>query len=297
MFKKIVIMFICSASLTLSLMSVEVSAATLEYVNMPQRPEPQLYEGEDITGILDFIDKNTLVVFDIDDTLFRAKTAFGSSEWGSRLIKAEMAKGSSFQESVRKIMPLWFKAQKFNVLTLVDERIPKLLTEIRKQSLGCIAFTTRQPSALEITRWQLDKFGISFGKGTVAELKYGPSFRHPTLYQEGVLFTHDFNESAAVFQDWVQQVAEQLGRSKQIKKVVFIDDSFKHIRLMRDAVDALEIAFVGLRYSATDDYKKTYNSDLAAKEKDILMQNVSDTEIHLLLEEAGSYAETLAQAR
>lgn len=279
--------------LSLNGFSLAVRAAVPAGVAVPVRAPVsdygQHFETNDISQILKLVDKQTIVIFDIDHTIFRSKTLFGSPEWAETLIKQEMSKGTSRQMSSKKVYPLWMKAQKFCDLVLLDNKFIKILQDVKKRAYGFIALTSRQPMAAEITTWQLHKFGIDFGRSSLSPLFFISSQQYPALYREGILFAHDFNRKGEVFFHWMEQIRAQINRKNAIKRVVFIDDKIKNLQSMAAAAQHLGLEFIGVRYSAGDAFKRKIDPMLVEKEREILSNNLSDSETWLFLENAGSY--------
>lgn len=249
----------------------------------------QFFETRDIASLLPMVDKQTLVIFDIDNIIFRTKTLFGSPEWAKHLIHQEMNKGLSREMCFKKCYPVWMKAQKYADIVLMDKRIVLVLKEVRKKSYGFIGFTSRQPAAAEITEWQLNKFGIDFSLSNFSLFSFISSFKHPTLFRQGILFSNDHYEKGIVFANWMEQIRAQINKKNAITRIIVIDDKEKNLHSMAKAAQSLGLEFIGLRYSAIDTFKKTVNPELIEKEKEILMNNLSDSETWLFLENAGSY--------
>lgn len=253
--------------------------------------EPKVLETQDITHILEEVDRNTLVVFNIDYTLFHSTTQLGSPEWHHYLIQQELKSGNTRENSFNLHYDTWVKSQQFNEIELMDLRIPKLLKDLKRKSLGFIALTQRQGSTAEITRWQLTKFDLDFSKSSVSDLRYQSAFKYPGFYRDGILFAHDFNEKGKIFFEWMQQASSQSPKVRAIRTVIFVDDSLKNITSVAEACQKLGIDFVGYRYSLGDVFKKRFNPNLVETEKEILLGNHSDSETRLLLENAGSYTD------
>jgi hypothetical protein len=249
----------------------------------------QFFEIRDISALVPMIDKQTLVIFDIDNIIFRTKTLFGSQEWAKQLMNQEMSKGISREICFKKLYPLWMKAQKYTDIVLMDRNILSVLKTVHKKSYGFIGLTSRQPAAAEITEWQLNKFGIDFGQSQFSLFSFVSGFKHPTLFRQGILFSSDHYEKGAVFAMWMEQIRAQINKKNAITKIIVIDHKEKNLESMAKAAESLGLEFVGLRYSAIDTFKKKVNPELIEKEKEILMNNLSDSETWLFLENAGSY--------
>src|SRR5204863_2211323 len=122
----------------------------------------ELFQTAEISAILPYLDKQTLVIFDIDYTLFRSKTNLGAPEWIFHLVKQRKEQGNTKEESLKKFYPAWMRAQKFSEIALMDPKFLAVLSEIKKKALSVMGLTSRQPEAAEVTVWQLNKFGIDF---------------------------------------------------------------------------------------------------------------------------------------
>lgn len=257
----------------------------------------RIFESKNINDILSYVDRDTLVIFDIDYTLFHTKTCLGSPEWNFYLIQKEIKKGHSREISFNKHYPAWLKAQQFNDIELLDSKAPELIKDLKHKALGYIALTSRQSTAAEITRWQLHKFDFEFNKSPLAEHHYSSQLKYPAVFREGVLFSHDFNTKGTVLTEWLEQIQPQIKRKRSVKRIVFVDDILENIVSVQAAAESLGLEFVGMRYTRADDLRKNIQPRLVEQERAILMTNASDTEIRLLLENAGSYEEkvTLAQ--
>lgn len=253
------------------------------------KPYSQFLETKEISSVIPMIDKQTLVIFGIDDIIFRTKTLFGSQEWSKQLIHQEMNKGLSREVCNKKLYPIWMKAQKYADLVLLDSKIPTVLKEVRKKAYGFIGLTSRQPSAAELTNWQLNKFGIDFGDSNFSLFSFISTFKKPTLFRQGILFSNEFYEKGAVFSTWMEQMRTQINKKNAITRIIVIDHQEKNLESMAKAAEALGLEFVGLKYSVSESFKKKINPELIEKEKEILMNNLSDSETWLFLENAGSY--------
>lgn len=247
------------------------------------------FETKDITSLLPLLDKQTLVIFNIDNTIFRTKTLFGSPEWAMHLIHQEMNKGNSREMSAKKCYPIWMKAQKYADVVLLDKKILTVLKEVQKKTCGFIGLTSRHPSAAEITQWQLNKFGIDFARSRFSLYSFISSYKHPTLFRQGILFSNESNQKGEVFAAWMEQIRTQINQKNMVKKIIVIDDKERNLQSMAKAAEYLGLEFVGLRYSAIEAYPKKINPELVEKEKEILTNNFSDSETWLFLENAGSY--------
>src|ERR1700733_13784806 len=122
-----------------------------------------IIESDQLSTVLDYIDtKNTLVIFDIDNTLAHPVEELSSDEWFCHLVDTKMAQGFDYLTSVYYALPAAYYAQ-FNVaLKPTEKDIPALLAELANNGIAVIALTTRSLFIAERTLEQLDNINIHF---------------------------------------------------------------------------------------------------------------------------------------
>src|ERR1700709_695920 len=88
----------------------------------------RIIESNTLSSVLDYIDgPNTLVIFDIDNTLARPAEELSSDEWFCHLVDSRMAQGHDYITSIYYALPAAFYAQ-FNVpLIPTEEDIRELI--------------------------------------------------------------------------------------------------------------------------------------------------------------------------
>lgn len=234
------------------------------------------------------VNKNTLVVFDIDYTILRATTILGTPEWLYHLVQQEMLTGTNAYNSFAKWYPIWMKAQKFNEVVLMEKNINILLERVKKEAMGYIMLTARHPSTEKITYRQLRKLGINFEDSFSININYHSKFKYSTSYNNNILFSHDLNEKSFVFADWIKQVIEQCDKNHSIKKIIFIDDLEKNVISMLTTVRNIGMEYIGIHYSAGEIYKARFKPNLAERQAEILIQNYPDIKIKKLLKNPNS---------
>lgn len=234
-------------------------------------------------NIISEINKNTLIAFDLDYTLFRSRTSLGTPEWFLHLLEQEVRKGESKQNSFKKWYPIWIKAQKFNKIVLMDQQIPIWLKKIKENSLGYMALTARHPASKKVTQQQLQKVGLNFNKNLPVDITFNSKFEYPTLFSKGILFTHDLNDKSQVFIDWFKQITMRC-TEHLIKKIIFIDDLKANVTSMENAIKKLNLEHVCIHYTAGDIYKINLDPKLVEYQANILAGNHSNKEIKQLLQ-------------
>ena len=133
--------------------SIIISSCAQQYTT---HIEPTYVESK-ITDITHFkkiestvmIDKNTLVLVDIDDTIITSTTHYGSVEFFKKIVRNNaINKNISHEESIIDIYPRWLLSQRIVETELTDKYIHRILDNKKATILG---FTARQLIASDIT--------------------------------------------------------------------------------------------------------------------------------------------------
>ncbi len=265
------IKFLCITLLLISLPSCWQQPATTIIVesnsitDLYQQIEPNEYN------------KNTLVVFDIDNTVATQHGYFGDA-WFSKMLADELSKG----KSVFDVLPTYFHAQINTWLVPGEPTALPLIENLQNNGITVIALTARDYHILYRTFEQLQRIGVDFS-ATSPHKPFQPYGTHePALYEGGIIFAggHDKGE---VLLHWLDQM------KYNPTKIIFIDDKLKNIRSVQLAAQENKYPFVGIRYGYFDDHVK--NIDMQKAEvayKELLEQFPESKPIKLSLAPATS---------
>lgn len=232
-----------------------------------------------MTDMLSDVDCHTLVVFDLDYTLYRSTTNLGMPEWIYHLAAKEEQKGISKLEAFQKWYPIWLKAQEVMDLELMDPNIPLMLNNLVENSAGFIGLTARGPESAKVTQQQLQTLGLRLDETEISQIPIFLGFNNSVILENGILFAHEFNDKGEVFFDWFQKIQIGFSEAQKIQKIIFIDDSEKNVVSMEKAVAKLNLKYCGYYYTAANIFKEKFNPVIADKEAHILLQNHSHAEI------------------
>ncbi len=225
-----------------------------------------IIESNSITDITKYLDpsdysSNTLVVFDIDNTLGRPPTDLGSDQWFYANIERLKKEGKNFQEAVKHLVPIYLQIHQHTQMVPVENETVPLVRELQKKGITVIALTARSISLTNRTAAQLQQMGIDFSLNLPYKfpIVYEPENGQPAIYLGGIIFVgnHDKGE---VLVHWL----EQTGISPH--KVIFVDDKMKNIRSVEKALCKQHYPFIGIRYSRLDERVKNFNVWQADKE-------------------------------
>jgi hypothetical protein len=234
---------------------------------------------EEVLEHLEAASCKVLVVSDLDNTLMRATSQFGSVEWGDQLICELEEKGLSFERARLIENAIWGAVQSSIKVRAVGERTCATIEEIQKRKIPFLGLTGRAPVELECTCKQLRSLGIHFEHEMCLPQEsiifpFGPD----AVYARGILFATPFHKKSRILFAFLDKC--------EVKPecIVFIDDKRENVEDIAEACKERGIRYVGIRLSAMDDAASHFNRELAAIQWEAFPRSLSDKEAERVLE-------------
>lgn len=213
-----------------------------------------IIESNRLATVLDYISSlnNTLVIFDIDNTLAHPAKELGSDEWFCHHLEQKKAEGFDWLTAVYYTLPILYYAQFHIDLVPTESGIPELIEYLIKNNIAVMALSTRSLPIAERTAEQLDNINIYFFIPDINPNDLVLPMKYPCFYKDGILFSgdNDKGETLSYFFDIMDYHPEL---------VIFIDDKMKHLLSVEKALQNHQIQFVGIRYSGCDEQVKNFN--------------------------------------
>lgn len=219
---------------------------------------PLIIETSSIATIQDHIghdEKNTLVIFDLDNTCFESahKHGIGGDQWFTALMAHGKTAGLPEQEAFEKTLHLWRELQPIIPVKPVEDHVVTLIHSLQQKNISIIALTTRSPFIAKTTMHHLTSIGITFSKSHPVTRQLNFDYLPITaLYEEGILFCGD-NKKGTVLKILLDAMPQKP------TKIVFIDDKKKYLECVEKTTQELGIPFVGLRYGHLDEKVKNFS--------------------------------------
>jgi hypothetical protein len=212
-----------------------------------------IIESDQLSTVLNYIESDMLIIFDIDNTLAHPCEELGSDEWFCHKVNERVAQGFDYITSVYYALPQTYYAQ-FNIdLEPTEPNIPELIEDLIARGIAVIALSTRSLFIAERTLEQLENINIFFFIPNVDPGDLVLPLPHPCFYKDGILFggNNDKGEVLTCFFDIMNY---------HPKKVLFIDDKMKYLVSVEKALESIGIEFIGIRYSGCDERVNNFDA-------------------------------------
>jgi len=214
-----------------------------------------IFESDNLKDIYNYANKDTLVVFDMDDTLVSPPGYIGSSVWLEYEIANLQKKGFSFDKALVFMLPTYFTIHEFMHIDSIGN-CPEIIDTLQKKNLCTMILTNRSMPMVNITLRELKRLNIDLSINSLYKKDLDISIQYKAIFSNGVIFAASNNKGEILC-----LFLEKIGYTP--KKIIFVDDKLKHVKSVEAATEKRGIEFVGIRYSLQDEYKKNFDSAIA----------------------------------
>lgn len=223
----------------------------------------EVIEIKSIREILPHADEETVVIFDVDDTLLESKLQWGRTEWYRRHVNQFISSGMKTQEAHLHFYPTWIEVQKVCPIQTVERATRPVIEELQQRGVRVMAMTHRHVSIKDVTFGQFQKLGIDFTINCVHEGTLEIEAEHPTIYQDGALFVCDLNGKGEIFQKFLKTTG------LKAKKILFINDNQFNVQDVEKALSVWEGEYIGFFYNRAD--RKNFDAVIAETQFQLLL--------------------------
>ncbi len=238
----------------------------------------ELIETNDINHATEYVEEETLFIFDLDNTLIETAQHLGSDQWFSHQFETHLAQGNSVDQTLEKLVPKLAFIYEKTEMRLVDPCIPDLLNRMKAKNVRMFALTKRDPAFASLTLKQLSYLEIDFSQAAGIADSFIFDELAGSLYKNGVIFIANNGDKG----HHIEALYHRL--EKKPKRIVMIDDKMSHVESVARAASKLNLPFVGIRYGGADERVKNFNPNIADLQWNLLHKIISDEEAHHLMQ-------------
>ncbi|MFV0340051.1 MAG: DUF2608 domain-containing protein [Parachlamydiaceae bacterium] len=239
--------------------------------------EGAIVEVHNFNQIEDYVTPNTLIVFDIDNTLMQLKQQLGSDEWFYHRMNHYTQESKSPTDALELALNEWESIQHLASVDPVESETAALVRSLQER-FSAIGLTTRGLGLATRTIQQLNSIDINLALHPISsdEIHFMVS-NEGILYRKGILFTAGRHKG-----ECLRLLLESA--DFQPERVLFINDKKSHILPVESFCESHGIEFIGLRYGFLDEKVNNYNPDIAEVQWQHFGKILSDSEATLLLD-------------
>lgn len=217
----------------------------------------KVIQTQQITDILQEVTPDTIVFFDIDDTLLNTKILLGNSSWWKYF--TEKVRASNYNvKNQSEVLALIRKILTEVPVVPIDPCSVEIIKSLQDKGIITLGLTARFLRAEyldtmdDLSYKQLKSFGVDFTKNSLSN----QSGKTLNFFSHGVIFT-DHNPKGPYLKEFLSHM------NIHPKKIIFVDDSENQMKSVEEAVEGLGIHFIGFRYGALDHYHRSFNPLIA----------------------------------
>lgn len=196
--------------------------------------------------------KNVLIVFDIDNTLLKARQPLGSDQWFEWEADAiKQASSSANFKTFEQLLKVQADLFQLSSMSLTENFIPQMVQSLKKNGHSIILLTSRSPDLRSVTERELEKNNLWFSDssimGGVPHSFIESPFKNKVSFMNGIFMTSGHHKGEAL--------AYLLTKArKQFKAIIFADDHERHTRRVYETFsNSSNIEIVTFRYGQEDE--------------------------------------------
>jgi hypothetical protein len=214
----------------------------------------EVREAPTMARALEGVDQDTLVIFDLDNTVMTPPQSLGGEEWYDYFVakRTEEFKAQGLNEreakekAIDKGLKEWNQFHQNAKVIPVEIDTPSLINTIQLRGIQTMALTARPDSLGEATVTQLKSIGITMDKNPIVREDLTIDGTNPSKFYKGILLVGPKNNKGEVLAKFLQQL--QL----HPKKIIFVDNKQHHVIDVEKALVEMKTSYFGRRYGAAD---------------------------------------------
>lgn len=186
---------------------------------------------------------HTLVVLDIDDTIYQSKTAIGTPSWFYGMVNKLRAHGVTRERAYKVVDAIDREIQPHIAVLAVEQILIDAVNDWQRRGIKVIALTSRTDNLSSITREQLKSVGIDLSDKTFSCVDEQWQ-RKDAYFSGGVLYVNELTKSQVL-----EHFLEKLKAcGDNVNAIAHVDDQKKYVQQIHDLAQLRKLSFIGLVY-------------------------------------------------
>ncbi len=216
----------------------------------------EIVEIKNFHEISNHIQENTLLIYDIDNTLIELNQLLGCDQWFNYKLKKHQKAGMEFQRALETTLNEWEAIQHLTSCRPVEPSTPYIVADAQER-FQSICLTSRGLALASRTIQLLKEAGFDLSKNSITDSEIHFMCQNEgILFRKGILFTagRDKGESLKKLLQACDFVPE---------RVLFVDDKQNQLLSVERFCEEAHIPFVGLRYGFLDEKVANFDEEVA----------------------------------
>jgi len=214
-----------------------------------------IVESDNLATVYKYVDEDTLVIFDIDNTM--AVVSMDIEPWVWYKTKDLKKKGLSHEGAFQLVLSIFFLLTKYTTLIPLSNS-PDIVNDLQKKKIPVIALTNRSIPVIERTIKRLKKINIDLTKNSLYDKDLELDLKYVGKYSKGIIFTGSNDKGEQLFQ-FLKKI------NYTPKKIILLDDKVINVKSVEKAAKKHNVEYVGIRFSLMDQKKKDFDPKVAKK--------------------------------
>jgi hypothetical protein len=233
----------------------------------PAHANSKIVETHSFSDILSEVDPQTFVFFDIDDTLINTASQLGNTPWWGYFTAKLKSAGLSLDKSQLEIHAVIQKIIRRVPMRLIEPEMADVIQGLQMQGIRTFGLTARcinpdyMPAADLGTHEHLKSVNIDFSRHLITNLE-GHKLH---FFSYGIIFT-DHQEKGPFLRNFLNHMG------LHPEKIIFIDDSMKHIKSVDHVLTEMGIPCICFRYSRMDHFHSHFDPLIGNIQLEALIQ-------------------------
>lgn len=217
----------------------------------------EIFETKHFSEITQHIGSDTLVIFDIDDTLLIPAQTLGCDAWFVTRLNYNKQFIQDFNVAKDKTLAEWQAIRHITDVIIVEEGSDAIIKELQANNIPIIGLTTQELVLCKRTEVQLKSLNIDLSMTAPSKQDhYFVNKNSGVLYRQGIIFTSGSSKGEALVKYFE-------ATNYYPKNIVFVDDKKSHLNDVEKNIAGKNIHFTGLRYGYGDERVANYNQQIA----------------------------------
>lgn len=217
----------------------------------------EIQELNNFSSLIIHTNQSTLVVIDLDDTIFFPMQTLGSYDWFEYRLLQNQSMGLGLNEAIAKTEDEFELVRNLSSFKLVENEVSMVLQHINKDRVHILGLSSHRPTFALAMRKHLQALSIEFNNESVKkDLLYFHKNHQLFLYLNGVVFSgwKKKMEAFSAFHSFP---------GKAFNKIIYVAKNMDDLLSAQAISNSEGYEFLGLHYDYQKSSTTSFRSDIA----------------------------------